>query len=144
MLGIFIFMTTVYSLGSELKFGTADDLMARSNNSIIAALGTKLLPQTIIFLLMGSIYVFLLYGYLHFPCNCGLPRMWSIMALFVLACQGLGVFMFTMLPTLRMGLSFVGVGELVPCLGHGAAFDGYGVLAAGFEVDVYGAFGAYV
>lgn len=40
--------------------------------------------------------------------------------------------------------SFVGVGELVPCLGHGAAFDGYGVLAAGFEFDVYGAFGAYV
>lgn len=122
MLGIFIFMTTVYSLGSELKFGTADDLMARSNNSIIAALGTKLLPQTIIFLLMGSIYVFLLYGYLHFPCNCGLPRMWSIMALFVLACQGLGVFMFTMLPTLRMGLSFASLWGVISFSISGMSF----------------------
>jgi len=106
MLGIFIFMVTVYSLGSELKFDTADELMASSNDSIIVALTTKLLPHTIVFLLMGTLYVLLLYGYLHFPCNCGIPRMWCVMALFVLACQGLGVFMFTMLPTLRMGLSF--------------------------------------
>ena len=105
MLGIFIFMITVFSLGSELKFDTADELMASSNNSIIVALTCKLLPQTIVFLLMGSIYILLLYGYLHFPCNCGIARMWCIMALFVLACQGLGVFMFTMLPTLRLGLS---------------------------------------
>lgn len=105
MLGIFIFMTSVYSLGTELKFGSSDELMKSSNDSIIVALTSKLIPQSLIFLLMGTIYVLLLYGYLHFPCNCGIARMWCIMALFVLACQGLGVFMFTMLPTLRLGLS---------------------------------------
>ncbi len=105
MLGIFIFMTSVYSLGTELKFGSSDELMKSSNDSIVVALTSKLIPQSIVFLLMGTIYVLLLYGYLHFPCNCGITRMWCVMALFVLACQGLGVFMFTMLPTLRMGLS---------------------------------------
>ena len=105
MLGIFIFMTSVYSLGTELKFGSSDELMKSSNDSIVVALTSKLIPQSIVFLLMGTIYVLLLYGYLHFPCNCGIARMWCIMALFVLACQGLGVFMFTMLPTLRLGLS---------------------------------------
>ncbi len=122
MLGIFIFMVTVYSLGSELKFNTADELMASSNDSIIVALTTKLLPHTIVFLLMGTLYVLLLYGYLHFPCNCGIPRMWCVMALFVLACQGLGVFMFTMLPTLRMGLSFASLWGVISFSISGMSF----------------------
>lgn len=122
MLGIFIFMVTVYSLGSELKFDTADELMASSNDSIIVALTTKLLPHTIVFLLMGTLYVLLLYGYLHFPCNCGIARMWCVMALFVLACQGLGVFMFTMLPTLRMGLSFASLWGVISFSISGMSF----------------------
>lgn len=122
MLGIFIFMVTVYSLGSELKFDTADELMASSNDSIIVALTTKLLPHTTVFLLMGTLYVLLLYGYLHFPCNCGIPRMWCVMALFVLACQGLGMFMFTMLPTLRMGLSFASLWGVISFSISGMSF----------------------
>lgn len=106
MLMLFIFMVTVYSLGSELKFGSARQLLQQANDSIAVALTGKLLPQTFIFLLMGSVCLLLLYGYLRFPCHCGLPTMFGIMALFVVASQGLGVFMFTMLPTLRLGLSF--------------------------------------
>lgn len=122
MLGIFIFMTTVYSLGTELKFGTSDELMQSSGNSIIVALSSKIIPQTIVFLLMGSLYIFLLYGYLHFPCNGGIAAMWSVMALFVLACQGMGVFMFTMLPTLRMGLSFASLWGVISFSISGMSF----------------------
>lgn len=122
MLGIFIFMTTVYSLGSELKFGTSDELMQTSGDSIIMALTSKLLPQGIIFTLMGTLYILLLYGYLHFPCNCGIGRMWCVMALFVLACQGMGVFMFTMLPTLRMGLSFASLWGVISFSISGMSF----------------------
>jgi len=105
MLAIFIFMVTVYSLGTELKFDTADELMERSGGSIVVALTGKLIPQLLLFLLTGTIYVLYLYAYLRFPCNCGIPRMWCVMALYVMACQGLGVFMFTLFPTLRLGLS---------------------------------------
>lgn len=106
MLGLFVFMITVYSLGTELKFDTADELMNVSGDSIIVALTGKLIPQLVVFLLSGTVYILWLYAYLRFPCHCGILRMWSVMALFVMACQGLGVFMFTMLPTLRLGLSF--------------------------------------
>lgn len=106
MLGIFIFMITVYGLGTELKFSTADDLMSQAGGSVVVALTGKLIPQLLVFLLTGTAYVVYLYGFLHFPCHCGIARMWCIMALYVMACQGLGVFMFTMLPTLRLGLSF--------------------------------------
>ena len=122
MLGIFIFMTTVYSLGSELKFGTSDELMESANDSIIVALTSKLLPQGIIFLLMGTLYILLLYGYLHFPCNCGIMCMWCVMALFVVGCQGLGVFMFTMLPTLRLGLSFASLWGVISFSISGMSF----------------------
>lgn len=122
MLGLFIFMATVYSLGTELKFGTSDELMASSANSIVVALTSKLIPHTIVFLLMGSVYVLWLYGYLHFPCNSGIAQMWCVMALYVLACQGLGVFMFTMLPTLRMGLSFASLWGVISFSISGMSF----------------------
>lgn len=122
MLGLFIFMATVYSLGTELKFGTSDELMASSANSIVVALTSKLIPHTIVFLLMGSVYVLWLYGYLHFPCNCGIAQMWCVMALYVMACQGLGVFMFTMLPTLRMGLSFASLWGVISFSISGMSF----------------------
>lgn len=44
------------------------------------------------------------------------------MALFVLACQGLGVFMFTMLPTLRMGLSFASLWGVISFSISGMSF----------------------
>lgn len=106
MFAIFIFMVTVYSLGTELKFDTADELMNRSEGSIVVALTGKLIPQFFLFLIVGTFIIFYLYAYLNFPCLCGIGRMWCVMALFILACQGMGVFMFTMLPTLRLGLSF--------------------------------------
>ena len=66
----------------------------------------KLLPQTLIFFLIGIAFAIGLYGVLHFPCHCGLPTMLLVMFLGIIGAQGLGVFMFAMLPTLRLSLSF--------------------------------------
>lgn len=122
MLGLFIFMITVYGLGTELKFNTADELMQRSGGSVIVAVTGKLIPQLLAFLLSGTLYVLYLYAYLHFPCHCGLARMWCIMALFVMACQGMGVFMFTMFPTLRLGLSFASLWGVISFSISGMSF----------------------
>lgn len=122
MLGLFIFMITVYGLGTELKFNTADELMQRSGGSVIVAVTGKLIPQLLVFLLSGTLYVLYLYAYLHFPCHCGLARMWCIMALFVMACQGMGVFMFTMFSTLRLGLSFASLWGVISFSISGMSF----------------------
>lgn len=106
LLMLFIFMVTVYSLGMEVKNGTARQWLSMAGLSMPKALIGKLLPQTLIFSLMGLVYIVLLYGVLHFPCRSGMPTMTLVMFLGVLAAQGLGVFMFAMLPSLRMGLSF--------------------------------------
>lgn len=106
VLMIFIFMVTVYSIGSEIKESTARRWLQMGGLSMPKALTGKLLPQTLVFFLMGAAYVFYLYGYLHYPCHCGIPVMLCVMALFVLASQGMGVLMISTLPTLRLGLSF--------------------------------------
>lgn len=137
VLGIFVFMITVYSLGSEIKFGTADQLLELAGHSVVRAVTGKLLPQLLVFFLTGTAIVVWLYGFLHFPCHGGLLRMWAVMALFIVGCQGLGVFMFSMLPTLRLALSFASLwgvisfsisGMSFPCMAMHPALQGLSLL----------------
>lgn len=106
LLMLFIFMVTVFSIGTEVKHNTVHDWLIMARGSMFHALAGKLLPQTLIFFLIGIAFATGLYGVLHFPCHCGLPTMLLVMFLGIIGAQGLGVFMFAMLPTLRMSLSF--------------------------------------
>ena len=103
---IFIFMVTVYGLGIEVKQGTVGSWLAKAKGQIWTAVGGKLLAQTVVFLLVGLFIVWYLYVHLHFPCHAGIGTMMIVMTLGILGAQGLGVFMFAMLPSLRLGLSF--------------------------------------
>ena len=106
VLMLLIFMVTVYSIGTEIKDRTAREWLRVSNNSIYIALAGKLLPQTVVFFIMGIFYNVYLYGFLHFPCNSGiLPMLFATLCL-VLASQCCGIVMIGTLPTLRLGLSF--------------------------------------
>lgn len=106
LLMLFIFMVTVFSIGTEVKYNTVHDWLIMARGSMFHALAGKLLLQTLIFFLIGIAFAIGLYGVLHFPCHCGLPTMLLVMFLGIIGAQGLGVFMFAMLPTLRMSLSF--------------------------------------
>lgn len=114
LLGLFILFVTVYGIGSEIKEETAEDLLATAAKSgshsksqtAYKALFGKLTAQSLIFFLVGTALILYFYGYLRFPCYCGIPTMIGVMVLFVLACQGLGTLMICALPSPRMGLSF--------------------------------------
>jgi len=106
LLMLFIFMVTVFSIGTEVKYNTVHNWLIMARGSMFHALAGKLLPQTLIFFLIGIAFAIGLYGVLHFPCHCGLPTMLLVMFLGIIGAQGLGVFMFAMLPTLRLSLSF--------------------------------------
>ena len=103
---IFIFMVTVYGLGIEVKQGTVGSWLAKAKGQIWTAVGGKLLAQTVVFLLVGLFIVWYLYVHLRFPSHAGIGTMMIVMSLGILGAQGLGVFMFAMLPSLRLGLSF--------------------------------------
>lgn len=100
-----IFLMTAYAIGVEIKDRTARDWLHLGNNSIFISVYAKLLPQTIMFTLMGVLYNVYLYGYLHYPCNSGILPMLIAMLCFVLASQSVGVIFISAFPTLRFGLS---------------------------------------
>lgn len=106
ILMLMIFMVTVYSIGVEIKDRTAREWLRMSDNSIYIALVGKLLPQTIVFFIMGIFYNVYLYGFLHFPCNSGILPMILATLCLVLASQCCGIVMIGTLPTLRLALSF--------------------------------------
>ena len=79
---------------------------------VTAVLG-KLLPYTIIYILIGWLANYVMFGILHIPfqVSCGLLSMLS--ALFVVATQALGLFLFSLFPAISLIISIVSmVGSL--------------------------------
>lgn len=122
VLMLFITMVTVYSIGIEVKEGTAREWLATGGFSLTQSLVGKLLPQTVAFVLLWGLVDVVLYVWLRFPCLCGLPVMLGVSALGVVAAQGLGVFMFAALPTLRLGLSFASLWGVISFSISGMSF----------------------
>lgn len=105
ILMILMLLTTVYTLGTEIKENTARELMSLSGNSIVTALAGKLFPQTVLFFISTVFYNVYLYGFLHFPCNSGILPMLVAGLLLVLSSQALGIFFFGLFGSLRLALS---------------------------------------
>lgn len=105
VLMLLIFQLTIYSIYSEIKEETSKEWMELAGNNIHKALIGKLLPHFCIWILMGTFYLVWLYGYWHFPLNCGFLPMFLLMILFVLVCQSFGVFLCGAVPSLRWALS---------------------------------------
>lgn len=103
--GIFIFLITVYSIGTELKFGRGRDWMRLSGYNIVVALAGKFLPQFLIFTTVFLGYMIYIFGHLDFPHPGGLSSIVLLTLLMVLASEGFGIFIFGLMPSLRMSMS---------------------------------------
>ncbi|MDF9829729.1 ABC transporter permease [Parabacteroides sp. PF5-6] len=106
ILELLIFMITVFSIGTEIKYSTSRRWLQMGGNSMTVSLIGKLLPHTVIFTLVGFMMCAVLYGYNAFPLHSGWAPMLTAMFLLVISSQAVGVFMIGVLPTLRLGLSF--------------------------------------
>lgn len=105
VLTLFMFLLAAYSLGTELKFETGPNLMHHAGDNIWIALVGKMFPMFFIFLNIFFIYELYVYYFLGFP-HLGGP--WPIALLGVLtvtASLGFGIFMFGLVPQLRMSMS---------------------------------------
>lgn len=102
---LFVFLLTAYSLGTEIKFGTHKEWLEAAGNNMALALFTKLLPQTLIFTVMLTACMTYMAGPLHFPAPGGFTHIILYSILSVLAAQGFAVFIFGLIPSLRMAMS---------------------------------------
>ena len=102
---LMIMLMTVFSITIEIKNGTSAQWLATSDGSIIIAMASKLLPQTIIFAIEGIFIQWLLFGLSDFPLNGSLWWMIVATVLTVIASQGVGMFIASVLPNPRLALS---------------------------------------
>ena len=110
---ILILLITVYIIGSELKFHTAQEWLTTARGNILTAVVGKLLPYTFIFSVIGILANYILYGVLHIPFHGSLLMMNLMTILFIIATQTLAVFIFSIFPRIAYIISIVSmVGSL--------------------------------
>ena len=105
VLQLMIMLVTCFSLGQEIKYGTSVRLMQLARGNIYRAIAAKLLPQTIVWMVMAIFMESWLFGWMHSPMHGSWLWMTLSELMFVLACQGMAVFFFGLLPNLRLSLS---------------------------------------
>lgn len=102
---LFIFLVTPYSIGTEIKFKRSKQWLAMADNNIVVAMIGKILPQTLIFLIVTYCYMYYVFGVLDFPHPGGVFNIALLGLLTVLSAQGFGIFAFGLMPSLRMSMS---------------------------------------
>lgn len=105
VLQLMILLVTCFSLGQEIKYGTSVKLLRMANGNIYKAIAAKLLPQTIVWLVVAIFMEAWLYKINGYPVYGSWFWLTVSEVMFVFACQGLGVFFFCVLPSLRLSLS---------------------------------------
>lgn len=113
ILQLMVLLLTPYSIGIEIKRGTAQAWLSAADGSIVKALLAKLLPQTLLFVFSGLSIQALLYGWLGYPLQSGWLPMAMAMVLMVLAAQAMGVLFIALVPVVRMAMS---MGSLIGML----------------------------
>ena len=127
---LFMFLITAYSLGMELKFNRGKEWLAKANGNIVVAILGKYLPQAVVFLALIFFYEFYIYNVLHFT-HAG--SLWTIVLLAVLqvfGSIGFGVFIFGLLPSLRMSMSICSLWGVLSFSLAGSAFPVMGMDSA--------------
>ena len=110
---ILILLTTVYAIGIEIKFRTVTDWLVAAKGNMVTAILGKLLPYTIIYILIGWLANYVMFGILHIPFQGSWWLMNIMTMLFIIATQSLGLFLFSLFPAISLIISIVSmVGSL--------------------------------
>lgn len=129
---VIILLTTVYAVGSEIKFGTGHAWLSAAGGNIVTAVVAKLLPYTVIFSLMSILANYVMFGLMHIPFACGFWPLNLTAILFVVSTQALGLFLYCLFPALSLVISVVSmVGSL------GATLSGVTFPAPSMYAPVY-------
>ncbi|MDE5971749.1 MAG: ABC transporter permease [Muribaculaceae bacterium] len=134
LLELMIFLVTAWSICHEIKTGSSVEWLRAADGSMLKALAGKLLPQTVIFTIVGLAIQALCFNYNHFPMNGSWGAMTLATVLLVLASQSFGVIVSSAMPNLRLALSLCSLTGIL-------AFS-----VAGFSYPVeemYGAIGIF-
>lgn len=134
VLQLMIFLMTVFAITHEFKSGSATEWLERSRGDVWTAVLAKLLPQTVIFIIIGFGTIALMFGFRHFPMNGVMGNMLLAMVLFVIASQSFALFVCCVMPNMRLALSICSLTGILA----------FSIAAFSFPVSaMYGAIGIF-
>lgn len=126
ILQLIIFLFTVSAFGSEIKSGTGRRLLEMGNNSIIKVVTGKLLPYTVIYMIIALLFMSVLYYYNRFPLHSGFWPMFFNYLCLILAAQGGGLILLGIFRNYRLALS---IGSLIGMLSFSITGFSFSTLA---------------
>ena len=124
---LFMMLISTYSLGMELKFDTGKELLAKADGNIVVAIIGKFLIHFIVFLMVVLLFQYYIYGVLGFPC---MGSVWNILLLCLLQVAGslgFGIFVFGLMPSLRMSMSICSLWAVLSISIAGSTFPVMGM-----------------
>ena len=105
ILGLIILLATTYSIGVELKNKTSRQWLKTAGKSYWTALAGKLLPHTLLYIIIYMVGVFLMFFVFRFPMEGSLAFYMLGAVVFIVTMQCLGVFFIGVMPVISTGLS---------------------------------------
>ena len=108
MLLIFVVLTTVFSIGTELKNSTAREWLRTADDSVGAALLGKTLPVTAGMFLRSLAMFVIIFKVVGTPLNGSLAIILTGTLLFIMSYQAISVLIVSLLANLRLSLSIGG------------------------------------
>jgi ABC-2 type transport system permease protein len=122
MLFLFVLLSSVYTLGNELKRGTGPDLLERSGKSVRFAIAGKLAPYTLIFSAFAVFINLLLYKIEGMPLNGSFAAIFAGQLITVLTYQLLGLVFIGATINLRLALSLASAYSMMAITFSGLTF----------------------
>lgn len=105
MLVVFTMLTSIFALGTEIRWGTSYKLMKITKYRALPALVGKMLPYTSIFLIHALIIDFILFGIMQAPLNGSLLTIIISQIILVITYQSVAVLLLSLTANLRLCLS---------------------------------------
>jgi ABC-2 type transport system permease protein len=107
-LQIIMLVVSIYVFGVDLKYRKGQELLERANNKIWVVAIAKILPYTLIFMVLGLYMNSYVFYKLSMPFKGNFFMLNAFFFLFILVCQSMGFFLASVMNSLRIALTIGG------------------------------------
>ena len=123
-------LSTIYAVGSELRYGTSVEWLRSANSSLIGAIVGKLIPTTLALWLLALVVGVLVFGLLGAP----MQGSWLVLVVgtmvLIAAYQAVAIFVVTLTSSFRLSLSLGGGYSVLAFTFSGITFPTMAMISA--------------
>ncbi len=129
LLTVFVLFGTIYSVGSELQYGSGFEWLEASGGKLFPAVTGKLLPHTLVFSIQAIAMNILFFKVLGLPLNGHLGLIMGSELLMILAYQFMAILFVSIMKNMRLALSIASAYTMLAVTYAGLTFPLFGMPA---------------